>query len=281
MRLGKYSQLHNSDQSKEQMKIGIHPLFTDNNRIHQIIEQLQNLDITVEIIETLSNYDLALNATKRDDKLDFLLTPLHSLPIKRTPLSKIWALMERKDFNNVLLVRKEIQDTSMPLSLPKDAKVYHPEKIIIDGLAEIRDDVIFCARKSTEILSQLNEGEIHFAVIEKMFLNENIDEHFLSIVLNEREFGHQPGQGCWALVGNSDCKYGPLVRQLHHAETASVSNIERKLVTDEIINPHSEIDHLGNYQLWIFEKSSSGLRKVHLAQSTKNEIGERAMKLLG
>ena len=242
------------------MKIGIHPLFAGNKRIHEIIAQLKNLDIAVEIIETSNNYELVLQGTNGGDKLDFLLTPLHLLAIKRAPTSKIWALMEREAFNNVLLVHKDVQDANLPLSIPKGAEVFYPEHIIIDGLAEIRSDLIFKALKSTEILELLNENKIQFAVIEKMFLEENIADRFINIVLNEREFSHHPGQGCWALLGNSDCKYGALVRRLHHGETASVSNIERKLelLTDSIINAHSEIDHQGNYQLWISEKSALG-----------------------
>ena len=66
------------------MKIGIHPLFAGNKRIHEIIAQLKNLDIAVEIIETSNNYELVLQGTNGGDKLDFLLTPFALISYKES-----------------------------------------------------------------------------------------------------------------------------------------------------------------------------------------------------
>ena len=175
------------------MRIGINALHVNNIRIQELIGQLINIDVAPEIVEIPINYNEAFYKNAEQENLDLLICPLHFLPVERKSDTKIWALLNRKEYNNLLLIHKDFENATLPLFLPNKAIVFHSEGTIIDGLQELREDLNFSTASSNSILELLNKDEIKFAIVEEMFLTENIKDRFRVIVLNEREFAHLPG----------------------------------------------------------------------------------------
>ncbi len=260
------------------MIVAINSFYSSKKLEATINSSLDRLDVLIEFVEGTIHYENAcLEIENRQS--DFFIHPLHLIPIERNNSFKIWSILNFRDSDNVLLIHKDFADLNARIPIPSQSMVYIQDHTIHESLAEIRPDLKFRTIEIDNLLTELEEGKIKYAVVEKMFLKEEMLNFYRHIILNSREFGHALGQGTFAIVGKSDDERGRIFRPIHDVDLATVCNIERKLgvLLKQKVNAHSEIDEAGNHHLWVLAKKDGNILKAHISQSTRFEIEQRAL----
>ena len=264
------------------MRIGYNEIFVTELLLNSTKKLIEKLDIEFEFEKVHSDYKQACDNIN-SGIINAFIHPLHLIPIKRDKKYKVWALLPRRDCKNILLSKKSVLNTSNPLSIETDGNVFVSSEFIPRLLENIRKDINFEELPSDILIKGLIENNFNNAVIGKIFLHESIMKNYKVLELNEREFGHELGQGTFGIVGLESDVQMKIFQGIHDKETASVCNIERKcsLHLEGKINAHSEIDQHGNYHLWVKNSRQGGkFYKGHVSQSTKNEIVERTIENL-
>jgi hypothetical protein len=206
------------------------------------------------------------------------IEPLHLIPIERDDSERIFAVFSVKERRNFLLIRKDRVDQKDRIGIEEKGDVKISDQFIVNKLRKLRSDISFNVVDHLSIISALHTGSVEHAVIEGCFISEEIREQYRIVELDSREFGHAPGQGYFAIIGDQSHQLGKVLRRYNNQDAIAICNIERKLakISNSVINCHCEIDGNSNVHLWVF--TSEG--EAHISQSTRNQIEERALKEL-
>lgn len=260
------------------MRVGINQLFSTDEVISFIKNHLDTLDIPY-ILEVR---DVSLSDLLDSSDLDVIVCPHHLLPFERRP-NKVWALLSRIDASDTLIVRKDILDPSNRLKVPDDATVLVPSYFVKSKLDEVSNGIKMEVKNNREeILTYAQEGKLSAGILESCFIDDVMKEKYLAIPLNVKEFGHQAGQGAFAVVSSSDSEYGTVLRRLYHTDTVRCANEERKcnLLMNGNVAVHIERDSTGNYLAWASRQGDNDYTSINLSYSTRKELAEKIVSRL-
>ena len=227
-----------------------------------------------------------------DEQIDFAVHSMKDMPTSNPEGLCLTALSYREDPRDCLVIKKSsVQEK--PLKLGDGAKVgtssarrkaqllhYRPDL----ELSDIRGNV-------PTRLEKLKSGDFDAIVLAKAGLNRlKIDlSEFEFIDLNPREFVPAPAQGVVALqVRESDIDTRKILRQIHHADVARCTNIERKVLRlldggcQMPLGVNCEQDDQGNFHVHAaFAKAwDAPVKFVHLSRSTSVNLAEEVFNML-
>ena len=246
------------------MRIAFNTLFSTEATLTSINTFFDQLDVDYELSQTSQE--------------GVSIQPLHLIPVLTDENQRMFTLFSVNERRNFLLIRNDAVDKDDRIGLGKNALVKITPQFVTRKLASIRSDVEFKMDEAGSILNGLKDLSIENAVIEGCFISNEIIANYKAVKLDSREFGHSPGQGFFAVVGPKDLSLGKMLRRANTQDIITICNIERKMsqLTGNLLNNHCEIDDNANIHLWAYDENA----EVHLSQSTRNEIEERALKEL-
>ncbi|GLR19376.1 hypothetical protein [Portibacter lacus] len=235
-----------------------------------------NLFSTKELINSINQYFDQLDTSIRlvsEGECDLEIIPLHLLPTERNSSKTVFGLITLAERRNFIAIRNDVVNINTPIGLPYSAIINVSPLFVSKNLLEIRGDVQLEVLEPLQIIEGLRKNDLEIAIVEGCFINEEIASYYKLIPLDGREFGHFPGQGFLAIVGNKDLAIGNILRKLNKRESVIPANIERKLMTlvDYKVNNHCEMDIDGNFHFWVHAEKGS----AQVSQSTRNEIEDK------
>jgi porphobilinogen deaminase len=188
-----------------------------------IISQLTTLatDYSIEIfenpIEVLSQ-----------DKTDIVAMPLHECLFQYPAGIIITALSKRETASHLLAVRKSSYQEGTLLGVPENGKIAVGHSLLAKLLSSFFPTINISIRKG--ILEEWENTEFDALLLPEFyvpFLNtENFDLH----ALHPSEFTPAGGQGVLAwLCNEDDLTTRRILKNIHHSETAKLTNTERRL----------------------------------------------------
>ena len=227
-----------------------------------------------------------------DGRVDFAVHSMKDMPTTNPPGLCLTALTYREDPRDCLVIKKSSVQPK-PLKLGEGAVVgtssarrkaqllhYRPDFNIQD----IRGNV-------PTRLEKLQNGNFDAIVLAKAGLNRlKIDlSAFEFIDLNPREFVPAPAQGVIALqVRESDTETRKVLKQIHHADVARCTNVERKVLQlmdggcQMPLGVNCEQDQDGNFHVNAAFATAwdAPVKFVHLSRSTSVNLAEEIYTML-
>jgi porphobilinogen deaminase len=206
---------------------------------------------------------------------DAIFVNMAKLPTQLPDNLVVTAVSKRFSPQYELLVKKEKQAENRLLDLAADARIFVEDECIPFLLKEISSDFVFLSEKTTSDAMILPAYEIE--------QNGIVDENWIQITLNPREFMPPAAQGVFAYVCNkNDVETRRFLKNLHHAESSELTNIERsfiKLNEGKICAAYCEKDKMDNFHLWVAVVKEDGTpTRARASTSTKVGLAEAAMK---
>lgn len=243
------------------MRIAFNTLFSTESTLSSIKTFFSDLDVDFVLSE---NSDTELS-----------LLPLHLLPIQGKT-DAILALLPMSERSNFLVIRKDVYNVEDRIGLESNAIISTSKMFVQNALLAIRKDLKFKVIENTKIIENVRKGAEARAIIEGSFISSEVTDNYHIVRLDEREFGHYPGQGYLALTGPSEYNFRKLLRKHTKENHVVTCNIERKMSDLYVgrINNHCEIDANGNIHVWAFGEDS----KTHFSQSTRLNIEEKVIE---
>lgn len=263
------------------MRLGYNKKLVLPAALSDILRELERNNLEGSSIESSFDYSESSDGLVQGE-YDAFIFPLHLIPFSRNKETKIWALCERQYFNNLLLIKKDTAEKSERIPIRKNDTVWAGKEFLPQNLTEIRPDIDFEIKTLGDLLDGLSKGELSAAVAPQQLITMEVLESYLSMNLNEREFGHAPGQGAYAIIAKKETVYGLQLRGLHHIETAFACNVERKIALELGMdaNLHVELDQDGSYHVWFNHIHDEVLKKIHFSQSTRVGIMKKLIDLI-
>jgi porphobilinogen deaminase len=251
-----------------------------NNIVNNIMDELNKFDLETNLAYCDQAFE-ELSHQLVEGKVDYLVYPLHLVPIARYKHLKIWALTERIKPGNCILVLKELC-TQDRIPIPENAEIKVADEIIGKLLVQLRPDLSSIICEHHELIGNVKSFSEQFAIVELIHVTPEIRQKYKVIELNNREFAHSPGQGSFAFIGRKEEVTGNLIRSIHNYLAGRLCNNERKLISliKSNVYAHSEENNVGDHLLWIIILKDGQLIKSHISQSTRNHLVERGVELL-
>jgi len=221
-----------------------------------------------------------------DGRVDFAVHSMKDMPTTNPEGLCLTALSYREDPRDCLVIKKSsVQAKALKLgdsakvgtsSARRKAQLLHYRSDL--QIADIRGNV-------PTRLEKLKNGDFDAIVLAKAGLNRlKIDlSDFEFIDLNPREFVPAPAQGVVALqVRESDTETRKVLRQIHHAEVARCTNVERRVLQlmdggcQMPLGVHCEQDEHGNFHVSAALATAwdAPVRFVHLSRSTSVNLAD-------
>jgi len=238
---------------------------------------------TKEIEDALINKDI-----------DLAVHSLKDLPTEQVEGLVLAGLSERADPSDILIHRRSEMDTNRSLWLKKDAIVGTSSIRRKSQLLSLVDEVSVKDLRGNvpTRIEKLRSGAYDAIILASAGVERlELDLSDLEVIkLHPKEFVPAPAQGVIAYqVRKEDVEMRKIVGQIHHAATAKLSNIERKVLKmmdggcHIPLGVYCELDAAGSYQ--VFAAYSRGeeepMMRHRIAQSTTHLLAERmAEKLL-
>lgn len=227
-----------------------------------------------------------------EGKIDFAVHSMKDMPTTNPPGLVLTALSYREDPRDCLVIKKSSATDGL-LKLPESAIVGTSSARRKAQLLHYRSDLnIQDIRGNVPTrLKKLQEESFDAIVLAKAGLERlKIDlSDFEYIDLNPREFVPAPAQGVIALqVREDDTATRRLLQQIHHADVARCTNIERKVLQlmdggcQMPLGVHCEMDQENNFHVHAaFAKSwDAPVKFVHCSQSTSINLAEKIHQAL-
>ena len=238
---------------------------------------ISELDPTINQQEQL--FELLLK-----DEVDILLFPLSKLSVKMDKSLVIAGLSKRKESRASIFIKKEIQ-SDHAFGLTKNPNIGIDSLLLKEQFVDILKDAkcteIVCHDDSfDEFLKDPNLDAVALAEASKKQI-ENATDHFRHVFLHPTEFVPQVSQGITAyLTKSSHITIRKILAELHDANTARCSNVERKLkeyVDKKMKGPlvaHCTQDVRGNFHMSAILWNNGSLIRAKISQSTSAGMAE-------
>ncbi|WP_235296850.1 hypothetical protein [Portibacter marinus] len=253
------------------MRLGIHSLFFTDVIEAKMRELAESSDLALEFF--VRDFDPPL-----DLSLDAFCFPIHLISPQQKQESEIVLLLDIGQRSYSLLIHKDLKEVGKRLGLNPDVPIYHPSEFIGNRLYELNASITLRKSQTIKIIADLMDGVQSNFVIESFLVNDKISESYEVINLNEKEFGHAPGQGFIAVMINKDSTFRQMLRRLNSKGNIAISNIERKIAKmyGQPLNIHCELDMAGRYKVWAFTETA----QVQVSQSTRHLLEDKVISKL-
>lgn len=277
---------------------------------HFLQKQLQEIGVASElkIIKTKGDEIQHLSFDKIEGKgfftkeiedqllkgdIDVAVHSMKDLPTNAPEGLVVTAVSYREDPVDWLIVRKEAVEMKEMLKMKPNAIVGTSSARRKSQMLYFRPDVELKDIRGNvpTRLKKLEEGQfdaILLAAAGITRLNLNLD-HFFVLKFDPREFIPAPAQGVLAYQTNeTDLDTRRIFKQLHHAEVAQVTNVERKVLNlmeggcHMPLGVYCKQDTMGNYHVWAAKADAwdSPLKRVQLSTSTAYHLAESVVEAL-
>jgi Porphobilinogen deaminase len=200
----------------------------------------------------------------------------------------VTALSSRENVGERLIVRPASQDVQSLLQLKEKGKVFAHSPLAKAQLLAFRPDL-----ECQNLTITYSHGSVIFPQNADAILMSALDaaacaaelSGYIHIMLPERDFLPAAGQGAIAwLAHREDIPTRRLLKNLHRAEIAACTNVERKLSRnagqEEIIGAFCERDSAGNYHAFAVQSKQGQISKVRHSSSTFIGIEDSLWKSL-
>jgi len=246
--------------------------------------QLELRRIGVE--STLVQVENPAEAILRGDA-DVAVQPLSELPLTRPEGVVVTAVSSREYPGDVLVMRPEALDNRLDFGLAHSAAVLTTTPWQAAQLRDFRPDLGIAVSGGTTFLDDLHKAKCVAVVLPAAVL-EGMGVSGLEVVpLNPREFVPAPGQGVVAwLAHHDDLPVRRLLKQVHHPDVSSCTNVERRVLqllggdAESLLGAFVERDAAGNFHAFVAYAYPGGIRRTRLSQSTNFELAERVVERL-
>lgn len=277
---------------------------------HNLQDQLHAIDVETElcIIKTRGDQIQHLSFDKIEGKgfftkeiedaliagdIDVAVHSMKDLPTEMPEGLALAGLSTRANPADILIIRKDVVDTSQPLQLKQGAKVGTSSirrkvqlKHFAKGIetADIRGNVPTRIQKMVD--GQCDAIVLASAGVDRLEID--LSEHHV-IRFNPKEFVSAPAQGVVAYqCRTSDKDTRRVIAKIHKAETALCTNVERRILQlmdggcQLPLGAYCHRDASGNYRCYATYSAdpSEPLRRAQLSQSTHIGMADRIVEML-
>ncbi len=225
--------------------------------------------------------------------IDVAVHSMKDLPTNAPEGLVVTAVSYREDPVDWFIVRKEAVAMKEMLKIKSNAIVGTSSARRKSQMLYFRPDVALKDIRGNvpTRLKKLEEGQfdaILLAAAGITRLNLNLD-HFFVLKFDPREFIPAPAQGVLAYQTKEiDLDTRRIFKQLHHAEVAQVTNVERKVLNlmgggcHMPLGVYCKQDAIGNYHVWAAKADTwdSPLKRVQVSTSTTYHLAESVVEAL-
>jgi porphobilinogen deaminase len=255
----------------EKIKIALTQIWQKEYVLEELSTKENAFDFTVE----MTNDEKKSWSLLEQGECDAIFVNMAKLPAQLPDNLIVTAVSKRFSPQYELLVKEEKQVENRLLNLASDARIFVEDACVPFLLKEISSDFVFSSEKTTCDAMILPAYE--------MEQNGIVDENWVRITLNPREFMPTAAQGVFAYVCNkNDTETRRFLKNLHHTESSELTNIERsflKLNEGKICAAYCEKDKMDNFHLWVAVVQADGTpTRARASTSTKVGLAEAAMK---
>lgn len=226
-------------------------------------------------------------------EVDLAVHALQDLPITQPKGLVLAAVSKRESPAEWLLMRKDDLVDDQLFFLKEKATVGVSSDRRKAQMLDFRPDIILkeMTGNESDCIENLRSGNYDAIIL----AGENIGSLSLDVSdlfvlkFNPREFIPAPAQGILAYqCCEADLEIRRLLKQLHHPETAAVSNVERKVLKlmggnlQMPIGVYCEQDANSHYHVWAAHAKTwdAPLKRVRLSSSTNFNLAERVVEML-
>jgi hydroxymethylbilane synthase len=261
----------------------------------QIIEtkgdKIQNLSF--DKIEGKGFFTKELEDALLSAEVDLAVHSMKDMPTTSTEGLRLAAVSYRDNPADWLVIRKDKYVESQSLKLVENAVVGTSSARRKAQLLDFRPDLSLVDLRGNvpTRLRKLREGKADAIMLAGAGLSRlAIDlSEFEVFKFSPREFVPAPAQGVLVLqTRQDDISLQKLLLQLHHAEVASCTNVERGVLRlfgggcQTPLGVYCECDHLGNFHVWaaIAGADLTGLKRVRYSSALSLGLAEAVVAQL-
>ncbi len=192
-------------------------------------------DVPLQGQSTMGFFTREIETELIEGRIDLAVHSLKDLPVEQPEGLVLAAILERHAPGDMLLVRVDALDETMPVPVARGARVGAGSLRRQSALASLRPDLV-CALVRGNVPSRLRktqEGQVDAIVLARAGLERlGIDPSpLLAFYLDPGRFIPAPGQGAVAVeVRGDDAEVRDLVARLDHAATRRSVELERRLL---------------------------------------------------
>ncbi len=254
-------------------------------------DQIQHLSF--DKIEGKGFFTKEIETALLAGEVDLAVHSMKDLPTAPPKGLKLAALSYREDPSDWLIIRKASFAPQQMLRFKQGAIIGTSSARRKAQMLHFRSDIeIKDIRGNVPTrLQKLREGQFDAILLAAAGITRlEIDlSEFEVIRFNPKEFIPAPAQGVLALqIREEDRPLAKLLRQLHHAEVAACTNVERRLLQlfdggcQLPFGAYCERDAQGMYHAWAVKADSwnGALRHAQYSSSTKAGMAEKLFELL-
>lgn len=223
--------------------------------------------------------------------IDVAVHSMKDLPTEQPEGLVITAVSYRENPADWLVIRKEAIDRNQILSLKQSAIVGTSAARRKAQMSDLRPDVILKDIRGNvpTRLEKLKTGDfdaIFLAAAGVSRIQLSLED-FELIQLHPSEFVPAPAQGVLAWQTNrEDLPTRRILKQLHHPDVSSVTNVERKVLQlmdggcQLPLGVHCHRDTAGNYHVHAACLQHGTMHRVNLSSSISTGLADRVFKAL-
>ena len=277
---------------------------------HFVKKSLEDLGVTVEIkiIQTKGDKIQHLSFDKIEGKgfftkeieesllngeIDLAVHSMKDLPTQSTPGLKIVGVSERANPSDWMVINKESTDPQNLFKLKNQAIVGTSSARRKAQLFSFRPDIILQDIRGNvpTRLRKLQENQFDAIILAAAGLSRlEIDlSDFVVVKFHPKEFVPAPAQGVLAYqVAEEDIETIRIIRKIHHPETVSATNIERKVLRlfdggcHLPLGVFCEKDENGNFHVnaAMAKSLDTPVKSVQFSSGTSYGLAEKIFELL-
>ena len=224
-------------------------------------------------------------------QIDMAVHSMKDLPTNQPDGLVITAVSERATPADWLIVHKERVDTGQILKVKEGGIVGTSSARRKAQMVHFRPDISLQDIRGNvpTRLKKLEDGQFDAILLAAAGLTRlEIDLSAFEVVkFNPREFIPAPAQGVLAYqCRKDDLEIRRLLRQIHHGPTASLTNVERKVLQlmdggcHLPLGVYCERDKAGNYHVWgaMADGWDQPIRQFKLSSSTSYQLAEKVFE---
>lgn len=250
-------------------------------------------DMSFDKIEGKGFFTKEIEDALLDKSVDLAVHSMKDLPTSHPDGLVLGATSYRADPRDLLLINKDSLDIKQPLSLKKGAIVGTSSARRKAQMLHLNEDIILKDIRGNvpTRIKKLKEQNFDAILLAKAGVDRlKIDlSNFKTVPLHVREFVPAPAQGVLAFqCRKDDMEMRKLLVNLHDAEVAKCTNVERKVLAmmeggcQMPLGVYCEKDKLNNYHCYgaIAHGNGQPLVKINVSQSTTDQLAETVFNKL-
>lgn len=250
-------------------------------------------DLSFDKIEGKGFFTKEIEDALLDGSAHIAVHSMKDLPTDNPDGLVLGAVSYREDARDCLLIRKTSIDMSKTLKLKADAIIGTSSSRRKSQILHLREDfVVEDLRGNVPTrINKLRDGQYDGILLASAGITRlQLDLSDLEVIhLHPREFVPAPAQGVLAFqCREDDLATRKILLNLHHADVAACTNVERKVLKMMGGGCHMplgvfvEKDMAGNFRAYaaMAEEVGQPLKKVSIAQTTTDGLSDQLFKAL-